>query len=85
MQLKLALITHDPSTYMPAFFGDDQVPSTKTPPQEVQVEDFDPNDTAGEWKFTEEKIDPAEAERMLQDMLSDSGGVLSSADMGEWQ
>ncbi len=57
-------------------------PTTKAPPQ--PVEDFDPDgDTAGEWQFTE-VVDPAEAERLMAEMLTETSGTMTTAADGEW-
>lgn len=85
-QMKLALVGHDPQTYLPLLFGDALTPSTKAPAQQVEP-DFDParDDTTGEWRF-EDQMNPADAEAIMAELLADTRGSLTSADVaGEWQ
>lgn len=88
LALKLALVTHDPVTYLPALFGEDQPVSSMSAPTtriEAPVEpDIDlaaPDGTEGEWQFTE-TVSPEEAQALMASMLADSTGTLVSD--GEW-
>lgn len=80
--LKLALVSHDPATYLPHFFGDRSVSDEPTPVETSVEPDFNPADptaTEGEWRFTE-SVDPSEAEAILADMLAQPSGVLIAPD-----
>lgn len=85
MQMKLALVTHDPEKFIPLFFGDaNPVPQPIAQP-ETLTEDFDPDDTAGTWQFTE-KVAPEDAEAILAELLgSSTGGRVTTNGDGEWK
>lgn len=81
-QLKLALVTADPKTFLPLLYGDDM--TTKAKPKPVEPE-FDPSgDTAGEWQFTD-AVDPSEAEKIMAELLAETGGTMTTTSDGEWQ
>lgn len=83
-QLKLALVTADPKTFLPLLFGDQMSDTTATAPPKPVEPDFDPaGDTAGEWKFTQ-AVDPAEAERIMAELLGDTRGTVTTSADGEW-
>jgi hypothetical protein len=77
-QFKLAMVGHDPATWVTKMF-----PNWPTPENDsekiVQVEyldevsDEDLMDTGGEWRFRE-KISPEEAERVLAEMARNPRG-----------
>lgn len=52
-RLKMALVAHDPEVYSRRMFPD-WFTSESGPKIEVPVEDFHPDATEGEWKFTSE-------------------------------
>lgn len=60
-RFKLAVITADPKRFIPLMF----------PEWQKKPEEEDDLDEGGTYRFTE-PVDPAEAERVLQDLLAES-------------
>lgn len=79
--LKLAHVANDPGFWLPKLY-----PAIFAEPEErsyVEATDADLADTTGEWQFTEE-VDPAEAQRMLNEMLAQPVGRINGADVEGW-
>lgn len=80
----MALISHDPSKWLPYFFP---------PTVEVETEEGLDDLLGGEMPVAMEfdKVDPSEAVRMLDELLRNTSGSFDATDMGvkqvneEWQ
>jgi hypothetical protein len=76
-KLRLALITHDPNNMVKVYPKWDKREATEEDIQTTQ---------GSSWEF--EEFDPRDAEQILSDLLSNSSGRLTMADLGPdegWQ
>lgn len=84
---KLALVAHDPGTWIKQMFPD-WIADTEEAGDQPQVEyiqevkDEDLMDTEGEWRF-EKRISPEEAERVLAEMSRNPQGSFGVDEMDD--
>ena len=83
-RFKLAVVSADPKWWIPKMFPEWSAPSERVV---ENTEDLDLDEENVEWVFEEGEIDPAEAQRLLEEMLQQRSGsdVLDPTAFGEWE